>query len=145
MQDVIRREVTINASKEIVYEAIANPEKVVLWFPHAIEGKYEVGENPILSFGKDGKAQIHIVDAKPYEYFAYRWVPGRNHFIGDVLSVPHTLVEFKIQKVDGEKCTVTVIESGFAELPIEMAENAFKQNSGGWEFMLGRLNKYFQQ
>ncbi len=144
MQNTIQREVVINAPKEKVYEAIANPEKVILWFPNAVEGKFEVGEQPILSFGKDGKNQIYIVDAKPHDYFAYRWVPGANHFVGDVLTVPHTLVEFKIQEEREGTCKVTLTETGFAELPHEVAENAFKQNSGGWDFMLGRLGKYFQ-
>ncbi len=143
MQDVIRREIMIEAPKEKVFEAIADPEMVVKWFPNAIEGKYEVGEHPILSFGKDGKAQIYVVDAKPHNYFAYRWIPGSNHFLGDVLTVPNTLVEFNIEE-EGGACTVVVTETGFAKLPTEMAEAAFKQNSGGWDFMLGRLGKYFQ-
>lgn len=36
MQDTIRREVSIKASKEKIYDAIANPEKVVLWFPDSV-------------------------------------------------------------------------------------------------------------
>lgn len=143
MQDTIHREIKINARKERVYDAIANPEKVVLWFPNTVEGSYKVGERPILGFGEHGKNQIYIVDARPYEYFAYRWVPGSNHFEGDVLTVPNTLVEFRIEEVEEGTCKVTLTESGFAKLPVELAEDSFKQNSGGWEFMLGRLETYF--
>jgi len=143
MQDIIQREVTINATKERIYDAIANPELVVLWFPNTIEGKYKVGERPIFGFGEHGRNQIYIVEAKPYEYFSYRWVPGSNHFIGDVLKVPNTLVEFCIVEEKNGSCKVTMTETGFAKLPIETAEESFKQNSGGWEFMLGRLEKYF--
>lgn len=50
MQDVIRREVTIKATQEEIYEAIANPEKVVQWFPDSIEGIYAVGEHPLFAF-----------------------------------------------------------------------------------------------
>jgi uncharacterized protein YndB with AHSA1/START domain len=145
MQNTIEREIVINASKEKVYDAIANPEKVILWFPDAIEGAYTVGERPVLSFKGHGKAQIYVVDAKPYEYFAYRWIPGANDFMGDVLTVPNTLVEFKIEEVDEKTSKVIMTETGFAQLPAEIAENAFKQNSGGWDFMLGRLSKYFQK
>jgi uncharacterized protein YndB with AHSA1/START domain len=145
MQNTIEREIVIKAPKEKVYDAITNPKKVVLWFPNSIEGKYEIGERPILEFGKHGKNQIYIVDAKPHDYFAYRWVPGAHNFTGDVLSVPHTLVEFSIQEVDKETSKVLLKETGFAKLPSEVAENAFKQNSGGWDFMLARLGKYFSQ
>jgi uncharacterized protein YndB with AHSA1/START domain len=145
MKDIIQREITIKATKERIYDAIANPDQVVLWFPNTVEGDYKVGERPILGFGEHGRNQIYIVDAKPGEYFAYRWVPGSNHFIGDVLTVPNTLVEFRIEEVKAGSCKVTLTETGFAKLPVEVAEESFKQNSGGWEFMLGRLEKYFAE
>jgi len=143
MQNVIKREIVINASKERIYHAIADPEQVVLWFPETLEGHYEVGAQPIMGFGEHGRNQIYIVDARPCSYFAYRWVPGASHFLGDVLSVQTTLVEFRIEEHGADSCKVTLTESGFAELPVEVMEQAFKQNSGGWDFMLDRLVKYF--
>lgn len=144
MQNIIKREIIIESTTEKIYDAIANPEKVVLWFPETLEGNYEVGEQPIFGFGEHGRNQLYIVDAKPCEYFAYRWVPGGNHFIGDVLSVKTTLVEFRIEELNDNSCKVILTESGFAELPPEIMEDSFKQNSGGWDFMLGRLVKYFE-
>ena len=144
MQNVIKREIIINARKEKVYDAIANPELVVLWFPKTLEGEYAAGKQPIFGFGDHGKNQLYIVDAIPHEYFAYRWVPGAAHFLGDVLSVKNTLVEFHIEEQENSSCKVTLTESGFAELPIEIMEAAFNQNSGGWDFMLGRLVNYFE-
>ncbi len=143
MQDVIKKEISIAASKEKVFDAISNPEKVIKWFPETLEGNYAVGEQPIFGFGEHGKNQVLIVDSKPYHYFSYRWVPGANHFRGDVTQVKTTLVEFRIEEIDAKNCKVTLTESGFSSLPIEVMESSFKQNSGGWDFMLGRLIKYF--
>lgn len=143
MQDKIQREITIKATKERIYVAIADPELVVLWFPETVEGIYKVGEKPVFGFGEHGKNQIYIVDARPHEYFSYRWVPGGNHFVGDLLTVPTTLVEFRIQEEMDGTCKVTMTETGFAKLPVDIAEASFKQNSAGWDFMLGRLEKYF--
>ncbi|ASJ74307.1 SRPBCC family protein [Granulosicoccus antarcticus] len=145
MQDIIQREISINASREKIYEAISNPEKVIQWFPETIEGHYTKGEQPVFGFGDHGKNQVYIVDAVPVEYFAFRWVPGGNHFIGDVLSVATTLVEFQISEEQNGSCQVTVKESGFAGLPHDIAESSFNQNSGGWEFMLGRFESYFTE
>lgn len=143
MQDTITRKITINASKERVYEAIANPEHVTKWFPTTLEGEYSVGSQPIFGFGEHGKSQIYVVAARPDEYFAYRWVPGANHYLGDVLAVPNTLVEFNIiEQADGT-CVVALTESGFSTLPADLMEAAFNQNSGGWDFMLGRLETLF--
>jgi uncharacterized protein YndB with AHSA1/START domain len=144
MQDVIQREITIKASKVRIYEAIANPEQVTKWFPETLEGNYMVGKQPIFGFGDHGKNQIFIVAAQPHDYFAYRWVPGASHYLGDVLKVPNTLVEFRITEQADGTCKVTLTESGFENLPIELMESAFDQNSGGWDFMLGRLENYFE-
>jgi len=143
MQDKIQREIFIKATKERIYDAIAKPDQVVLWFPNTVEGNYAVGERPIFGFGEHGKNQIYIVAAEPHEYFAYRWVPGSNHFMGDVLTVANTLVEFRIEPNKDGVCKVTLTETGFSKLPIEVAEGCFKQNSAGWDFMLGRLEKHF--
>lgn len=142
MQDMIKREIFINANKEKVFDAIANPEKVVLWFPDTLEGNYGVGGQPIMGFDGHGKNQVYIVAAKPYTYFAYRWVPGATQFLGDVLSTTTTLVEFHIEEQNKGSCKVTLTESGFTDLPTEIMEDAFRQNSGGWDFMLDRLVKY---
>ena len=142
MQNVITREITIQATQEAIYRAIADAEQVIKWFPEAIEGDYSVGQQPIFSFGDHGKNQVLIEEARPNDYFAYRWVPGANHFLGDVRSVPNTLVEFRISEETNGECTLTLTESGFAALPPEMIDSAFQQNSNGWEFMLGRLQTY---
>ncbi|MES2994609.1 MAG: SRPBCC family protein [Patescibacteria group bacterium] len=141
-QDVIQKEIIISAPAERVYSAITDPEKIVAWFPNEVEGSLAVGERPILSFGADGKTQLYIVDARPHEYFAYRWVPGSQHFMGDVLTVPNTLVEFFITE-EAEGTKVVLKESGFASLPSPHKEESLKDNNGGWEFMMGRLGKLF--
>ncbi len=144
MQDSIERKITIKAPKEQVYQAIADPKQIVAWFPDSIEGSLNKGDSPIFNFGENGKNQIYVEATQPSDYFAYRWIPGSSNFEGDVLSVPNTLVEFRIEESDGV-CNLTMTESGFASLPVEVAEASFKQNSGGWEFMLERLDKYFKE
>lgn len=144
MQDTIRREITVKAPRERVYDAIADPEQIVKWFPNAVEGSLEVGERPIMDFGEHGRNQIYVEAAQPHEYFAYRWIPGSNHFLGDVLTRPNTLVEFRLHELEGET-TVTLTESGFASLPAEMIEECLEQNSSGWEYMLGRLQETFSE
>lgn len=146
MQDAITREITVKATKERVYRAITDPEQIVTWFPDTIEGgTLEVGQRPIFSFDDyKHKASIYVEAARPFEYFAYRWVPGSTGTIGDVLAVPNTLVEFIIEELQ-EGTKVTVKESGFSNLPPEVAEQSFKDNSGGWDYMMSRLEKIMSQ
>lgn len=130
---------------EKIYQAISNPDLVVKWFPETLEGEYEVGKQPIFGFGDHGRNQVYIVEARPNDYFAYRWVPGANHFLGDVLTVANTLVEFSIEEISNQKCLVTLAESGFASLPKEILESSYQQNSKGWDFMLGRLVEFVER
>lgn len=143
MQDSIERQITIHAPRERVYSAIADPAKVTQWFPTTIEGSYTVGSQPVFGFGEHGRNQILVVAADPHEYFAFRWVPGANQYLGDVQAVATTLVEFRLSEQEEGICTVTLTESGFSDLPEQNREPAFQQNSGGWDFMLGRLEQQF--
>ena len=145
MQDTIVREITVKASQQRVYQAITDPKQIVTWFPDEIEGSLEVGERPVFSFSQQHhKTQIYVEAARPYEYFAYRWVPGRSGIIGDVLKVPNTLVEFRVEET-GEGTKITLKESGFASLPADVAAESLRDNSGGWKIMMDRLEKAMSQ
>jgi uncharacterized protein YndB with AHSA1/START domain len=146
MQDSIERHITIQASRERVYSAITDPKQIVSWFFESIEGTLEPGATPTIDFGKGHRYQIHVVAASPYDYFAYRWVPanadGTIGFKGDVLAAPNTLVEFHLSDApNGTALRLT--ESGFSTLPVAVAEKQLGENSGGWDYMLGRLEKRF--
>ena len=145
MQDTIVRELTVKAPQEKVYQTITDPQKITSWFPDKVEGTFEVGQYSDFFFTEHNhKAQVYVVDKKPFTYFAYRWVPGVIQVKEDVLDIPNTLVEFFIDEM-GTETKVTVKESGFSLLPAEMAEESFKQNSGGWGYMIGRLEKLLNQ
>lgn len=144
VQDTIEREIVVKAPQARVYSAISDPDQITGWFPDAVEGTFHVGEQPILDFGEDGKARIYVVAARPNDYFAYRWVPGGGEVVDNVLAVPNTLVEFHIQDANGAT-KVTMKESGFASLPADVAEAKFKDNVGGWDYMMDRLSKLLSQ
>ena len=88
--------------------------------------------------------QINASATKIYDAIAnpkqvVRWVPGANQYLGDVTQVKSTLVEFRIIEQANGSCTLSLTESGFADLPEDVIEASFQQNSNGWDFMLGRL------
>jgi uncharacterized protein YndB with AHSA1/START domain len=145
MQDSIEKEIFVRASKERVYAALTTPDQFVKWFADGVEGKFDAGERPILDFGEYGKTEIFVVAADPFDYFAYRWVPAAiacpKGFFGDALAHPNTLVEFKLETVDGGT-KVHLKESGIASLPTEMIEQALSDNASGWTYMIGRLEEY---
>jgi uncharacterized protein YndB with AHSA1/START domain len=144
MQDVITKEITVKANAERVYKAITDPEQIITWFPNAIEGTLEVGQQPVLTFEGHGKSSILVVAAEPFTYFAYRWIPGGANIVDDLTAVPTTLIEFRIEDL-GEGTKVTLKESGFAALPADVAQKSLDENSGGWDYMINRLEKVMDQ
>lgn len=148
IQDCIEKEIVVRASKERVYAAITTPEELVKWFPVGVEGKIEPGERPVFDFGEYGKFKMYVVAVKPHDYFAYRCVPGSIYcpqgFLGDVLKEPNTLVEFRLETVEGGT-KVHVKVSGIASLPAEAFEaGEFAGAEAGWTFMLARLEEYLK-
>ena len=145
IQDSIEKEIVVRASKERVYAALTTPDQLAKWFPIGVEGKVETGERPVFDFGEYGKFKIYVVAANPYDYLAYRCVPGSVYcpqgFLGDVLEHPNTLVEFTLETVAGGT-RVRLKESGIASLPAEIIEQTLKGNDAGWTFMIGRLEEY---
>ena len=145
MQDIIQREITVKAPKEKVYNAITDPNKITAWFPNKVEGDLKVGESAIFTFtDHNHQVRVFVEASNPFEYFSYRWVPGGQGSIDNEKDENTTLVEFIIEDVeDGTK--VTLKESGFASLPDEVAGASFKDNSGGWEYMIGRLETFINE
>lgn len=145
MQDLIQREIIVNASQEKVYNAIVDPNKITSWFPDKVEGSLEAGESAIFTFTEhDHQARVFVEESTPYNYFSYRWVPGGNGSLEEQKDINTTLVEFILEEIDGGT-KVTLKESGFASLPAELAESSFKDNSGGWEYMMGRLENFINE
>ncbi len=140
--NTVEQEIIIRAPRTQVYAAIADPAKVVRWFPDSMEGDYTAGHQATFDFGEYGKVSIYVEAAQPESYFAYRWVSG-SHFapsgyVGDVLTHPHTLVEFHLEEI-AEGTRVKLVESGFASLPELYRAKNHEDNTGGWSYMLARL------
>ncbi len=143
--DKIEREVVIKAPITKVWKAITDPTQFCSWFSEGVEGDFEVGSQPVLDEGKYGKVRIAIVGREEPHYFAWRWVSGMEFvpqgFLGNPLEMPHTLVEFRLSE-EGESTRVTLIETGFANLPEKYAAENLNDNTGGWDYMLARLTEW---
>jgi uncharacterized protein YndB with AHSA1/START domain len=144
-KDLIEQSIMVNAPIDKVFRSIATANEWGQWFSDSVEGEFEVGEQPVIDEGKYGKFRIAIVGKEAPSYFAYRWVSGSKFipdgFLGNPLEHPHTLVEFFLTE-EGTQTKVTVKETGFASLPEDYREQAYKDNTGGWEYQLNQLIKF---
>jgi uncharacterized protein YndB with AHSA1/START domain len=149
-KDRVEREIVVRASREKVYAALTEPALFPTWGPEKVAGKIAPGERPIFDFGASGKVAVYVVAVEPPDYFAYRWAQGVQDpvvLLADPLQGPNTLVEFRVEAVEGGS-RVRVIESGLASLPAppEVNIDTILENIGkGWELMIGALAGAFDR
>jgi hypothetical protein len=78
---------------------------------------------------------------EPERVFSWRWHPAAVEPGVDYSKEPTTLVEFRLEAVDGGTL-LSVVESGFDRVPPERRLNAFRMNSEGWQIQMTRIERH---
>lgn len=137
VQDRIERVVTLPVSRDRAWRAITEPAEISRWFMACTIPELRAGAD--FTF-KSARGRIEAVE--PPRRFAYSWHPGsEQHEEMPLAELPLTLVEFILEEIAGGT-RLTLIETGFASLPSEMYERAFRENTGGWAEVIGNLVAY---
>jgi uncharacterized protein YndB with AHSA1/START domain len=138
VQDRIERVVTLPVSQERAWRAITEPAELSRWFMAFTIPELRAGADFTFEYQPGMSAPGRIEAVEPPRRFAYSWHPG---------SAPleeTTLVEFILEEIAGGT-RLTLTETGFASLPAEMYEQAFRENTGGWAEMIGNLVAYLER
>ena len=135
--DRIERTVRIDRPLDRVWTAITTAEGLGNWFGNSAEIDLRVGGTAKLTWDSGDSAQLRIERLEPKTVFGYTW--GIN---GLPDSDPRrTYVEFTLTP-DERGTTVTVVESGFAQLGPDHFSQAFDGNTKGWAHELDELVAY---
>lgn len=78
---------------------------------------------------------VTIERMEPERLFAWRWHPGAAEPGEDFSGEPTTLVVFELQEVTGGTL-LTVIETGFDQIPLARRAKAFRENQEGWAMQM---------
>jgi uncharacterized protein YndB with AHSA1/START domain len=128
-------------SAERVWRAVTDPEELSGWFSDHVQMVLEVGQEIIFKWDQYGTASGRIELIEPPQRFAFRW---RAHNVPDeepLTEANSTLVSFTVTPtVEGAR--LTVVESGFANLPKSMRLRTFQENTNGWEAEFADLLVY---
>ncbi len=140
----IQREIYIDASPEIVFDVISQPEHVKCWWPD--EAKYELvpGQPGEIVFGdcnSGGKVvSFMVMESDPPNTFSFRWTHPSDELPvqGNSLFVTFTL------SAEGEGTTLRMIESGFREMGRDdsQVEAEYLDHVSGWDHFLARIAPY---
>ena|SRR6266545_5374095 len=135
--DRIERTVRVDRPVARVWAAITTAEGLGTWFGDHAEIDLRVGGTAKLTWTSGDAAQLRIEQLEPQTIFGYTWgiygLPDRDP--------RRTYVEFTLTPHD-TGTTVTVVETGFAQLEPDDHNKAFDGNTSGWATELDELVAY---
>jgi len=145
--DRIEKRFEVRAPRARVWRAIADANEFGAWFGMRLEGAFAagrtVGGRLTIPNYDHLTLELQIERIDPEQYFSYRWHPYAIDPKVDYSSEPTTLVEFRLEEIDGGKGTaVTIVESGFDRIPLARRAEAFRMNDAGWAGQAKKLAQY---
>lgn len=143
LQDLIEREVLIEASRERVWAVLTDPKHIAGWFGDKAEMDLRPGGKAAFGWSEHGTFHAVVQRAEPPGFLSYRWAR-------DVDTEPaegnSTLVEFSLTEIFAGTL-LRVVETGFASLHASEAEQdkAVQENTEGWQSELTELKEYAER
>jgi uncharacterized protein YndB with AHSA1/START domain len=144
--DRIEKGILLKAPRSRVWRALSNAEEFGDWFGVAFKGKNfapgsHVRGNMTHSGYEHVACEVWVERVEPEHLFSFRWHPYAVDPKIDYSKEPTTLVVFELKDADGGTL-LSVVESGFDKVPASRRAEAFRMNSGGWEWQMARIQKH---
>jgi len=143
--DKIHKDIILRAPRSRVWRALTDAEEFGTWFGVKLAGAFVEGErvsgritHPVYDHLT---MEVTVETIQPETLFSYRWHPAAIDPDKDYSGEPTTLVEFRLEDVD-DGTRLTVVESGFDQIPLERREEAFRMNEGGWTAQLQNVERH---
>jgi uncharacterized protein YndB with AHSA1/START domain len=137
--DQIRREVVLNAPIERVWQAVTSSEEISKWFGDVVEVDLQPGGKAKFGWSDYGDVfEAIVVEVKEPTRFSFSWAFDSNVPYDDATA---RLVEIDLA-AEGDNTRLTLVESGFAQLPDDLYQKRLDANSGGWDSELADLVDY---
>lgn len=145
--DRIEKRLAVAAPRARVWRALSDATEFGAWFGIMLDGPFAPGATVHGNLRMAGlehvTLEMRIERVEPEGYFSYSWHPGAIDPKVDYSAEPMTLVEFRLEETAGGTA-ITIIESGFDQLPATRRVEAFRMNTGGWNGQSKKLAAYVE-
>jgi uncharacterized protein YndB with AHSA1/START domain len=152
----IEKKVLLKASRSRVWQALTNSQEFGSWFGMKLDSPFTAGtkiKGAIMPTTVDAevarmqkpyegtKVELLIDRIEPEHLFSFKWHPYAVDPKMDYSKEPMTLITFTLEDRDGG-VLLTVVESGFDQIPLTRRLEALKSNEGGWAKQMELIEKY---
>jgi uncharacterized protein YndB with AHSA1/START domain len=135
--DRIERTVQVAQPPAVVWAALTTAEGLSAWFGNTATIDLRPGGSARMTWTGGEAADMRVERVEEPTVFGFTW-----HIYGLPEDDPRrTYVEFTLEPA-GAGTRLTVIETGFAQLPDDVYRKAFDGNTEGWASELGELVAY---
>jgi uncharacterized protein YndB with AHSA1/START domain len=144
--DRIEKEIVFKVPRSRVWRAVSDAREFGEWFQVDMSGvEFRTGQpmHAKMTYpGYEGKPFEMVVDRiEPERMFSFRWHPYGIDPNVEYSSEPMTLIEFRLEEVEGGT-KLTITESSFDNIPLARRAEAFRMNSEGWGMQLHNIETY---
>ena len=132
--DRIERTVTLARAPHEVWQALTTAEGLSAWFGERASIDLRPGGAATLTFASGTTVDLRIERVEQPAVFAYTW---RLPDLPDD-DPRRTYVEFTLEP-DGDGTLLRLVETGFAQLPLDTRRETYDSHSAGWAQELAEL------
>lgn len=135
--DRIERTVELTQPRQAVWEALTTGEGLAAWFGQQAEIDLRPGGSASMKWDNGHEVEMRVERVEEPRVFGYTW---------QIFGLPkddprRTYVEFTLEPA-GSGTRLTVVETGFAQLPGDAHDKAYPGNAQGWAAELAELVAY---
>ncbi|MGQ0698127.1 MAG: SRPBCC family protein [Panacagrimonas sp.] len=144
--DRIERSILLKAPRSRVWRALSNAEQFGNWFGVALKGKvFAVGQSVRGQITHPGYEhltwEVVIERMEPERLLSFSWHPYAVEPGADYSKEQRTLVVFELEDAEGGTLLI-LVESGFDQVPVARRDEAFRENSGGWDWQMKSIERH---
>jgi len=145
MSNQIEKKIDLKAPVSRVWRALTDYKEFGAWFDCKLDQPFEPGRPTTGHMTIPGYEHVKfdavIQKMEPETYFSYTWHPYAIDPDVDYSAETPTLVEFRLQPT-ASGTVLTVIESGFENIPAHRREEAMRMDEHGWGAQLKSIETY---
>ncbi|MGH9461635.1 MAG: SRPBCC family protein [Vicinamibacteria bacterium] len=143
--DRIEKRIQLRHPRSKVWRALTDAREFSKWFGAVFTEPFKPGARLRGKVTHEGyehmTMDVTIERVEPEHLFSWRWHPGACEPGEDFSGEPTTLVVFELQDVPGGTL-LTVVETGFDQIPLARRAKAFGENDTGWASQMKAIEEF---